>query len=210
MLQRGQSGSGGGLHVFGRHCFSAWPDDTDRWFECDSLPTVVLQGVSQRVRQTKRSAATSVSEKKSFCGSPFERRRFPPVCVDVADKRDCHQCKKRGTLANIGQEQEEQVKRSRLDLALEKDDPRVTHSGKMHRPPMKTLMQKPGLVVAKTPSHSPWGKQAQTLTFTTCQRTSAASSSTHGFLQQRVNFGKRRTILSCHFSQNSGETTTHM
>ena len=70
MLQSGQSGSGGGLHVFDRHCFSARPDDTDRWFECDFLPTIALQGVSQRVRQTKKSAATSVSEKKSFCGSP--------------------------------------------------------------------------------------------------------------------------------------------
>ena len=45
MLQSGQSGSGGGLHIFGRHCFSARSDDTDRWFECDFLPTIAAQCV---------------------------------------------------------------------------------------------------------------------------------------------------------------------
>ena len=41
--------------------------------------------------------------------------------------------KKRGSLANVGQEQEEQVKWSLLALVLEKDDSKVTHSDKMHR-----------------------------------------------------------------------------
>ena len=59
--------------------------------------------------------------------------RQPPVCVDVAERRDGHLYKKRGTLANIGQEREEQVKMSRLALTLEKDGPKVTHSDKMHR-----------------------------------------------------------------------------
>ena len=30
-LRSGQGESGGGLHVFGRYCFSALSDDTDRW-----------------------------------------------------------------------------------------------------------------------------------------------------------------------------------
>ena len=53
--------------------------------------------------------------------------------MDVAERRDGHQYKKRGILANVGQEQKEQVKRSRPALTLEKDDPKVTHSDKMHR-----------------------------------------------------------------------------
>ena len=39
VLQSGQGGNGEGLHVFGRHCSSARSDDTDRWFECEFLPT---------------------------------------------------------------------------------------------------------------------------------------------------------------------------
>ena len=85
---------------------------------------------------------------------PFERGRFPTVCVDVAERRDCHQFQKRGTLANIGQEQEEQVTRSRLFLTLDKEHSKVTHPDKMHRPPMKTLTQKLGLIIAETPFHS--------------------------------------------------------
>ena len=53
--------------------------------------------------------------------------------MDVAERRDGHQYKKRGTLANIVKEQEEQMKRSRLALTLEKNDSKDTHSDKMHR-----------------------------------------------------------------------------
>ena len=52
--------------------------------------------------------------------------------MGVAERRDGHRCEKRGTLANIGQEQEEQVKGSRPALTVEKDDTKVTHSDKMH------------------------------------------------------------------------------
>ena len=86
--------------------------------------------------------------------------------------------------------------------------------------------QKHGLTVDEVSFHNLWGKQAQTLISTTYQRTSAASSSTTWVPStERVNFGKLRillsrflqmksstlpTILSCHFSQICGETTTHM
>ena len=82
------------------------------------------------VRQPKkRSAQPHVSERKSFCGSPLSRGG---VLQFVVEKRDGHQKKKRGTVANIGQEQKKQVKKSRLASTLEKDDPKVTHSDKMH------------------------------------------------------------------------------
>ena len=60
MLQRGQSGSGGGLHASGRHCFPARSEDIDRWSECDFLPTGAVQGVCQGVRQPKRSAPAQI------------------------------------------------------------------------------------------------------------------------------------------------------
>ena len=73
VLQSGQGGNGEGLHVFGRHCFSARSDDTDRWFECDFVPAIAVQGVSQRVRQPKKVCA---AEWKSFCGSPLSGGGF--------------------------------------------------------------------------------------------------------------------------------------
>ena len=60
MLQRGQSGSGEALHVFGRHCCPARFDDINRWSECDFLPTSAVQGVCQRVRQPTGSAQAQI------------------------------------------------------------------------------------------------------------------------------------------------------
>ena len=60
MLERGPSGSGGGLHAFGRLSFSARSDDTERWSECDFPPTSAVQGVCQRVRQPKRFAQAQI------------------------------------------------------------------------------------------------------------------------------------------------------
>ena len=81
------------------------------------------------------------------------------------------------------------------------------------------------LTLAEVSSHNPWGKHAQTLTSTTCQRTSVASFSTTWCPStESVNFGKLRilisrflqmksstlaTTLSCHFSQNLGNTHAH-
>ena len=73
VLQSGQSGSGGGLHVFCRHCFSALSDDTDQWFECDFLPTVTVQGRVTKSSSTENDcAATNVPERKSIEDSPFD------------------------------------------------------------------------------------------------------------------------------------------
>ena len=51
-------------------------------------------------------------------------------------------------------------------------------------PPTKTPTQKHGLIIAEASPHSPCEKQAQTLTFTTCQRTSAASSSPEEWISE--------------------------
>ena len=55
VLQSGQGRSGRGLHVFGRHWFSARSDDTDRSVECDFLPTIAVQGVPHGDRKGLRS-----------------------------------------------------------------------------------------------------------------------------------------------------------
>ena len=133
VLQSGQSGSGGGLQVFGRRCFSARSDDTDRWLSVTFFPPLQCKACHKEFVNRKGLRSHECVREEELLRLPFERRRFPPVCVDVAERRDGHQYKKRGTLANIGQEQEEQVKMSRLALTLEKDDPKVTHSDKMHR-----------------------------------------------------------------------------
>ena len=57
MFQIGQSGNGGGLHAFGRYCFSARSHGTDRWSECDFPPTGAGQGMSPRVRKPKKVCA---------------------------------------------------------------------------------------------------------------------------------------------------------
>ena len=93
-------------------------------------------------------------------------------------------------------------------------------------PPTKTPTQEHGLITAETSSHSPRERQAQTLTFTTCQCTIAASSSTTWVPStESVNLGRLKTCTSrvpqrrsstspttgsCHLSESSGETTTRM
>ena len=58
MFQIGQSGNGGGLHAFGRYCFSARSEDIDRWSECDFPPTGAVQGMSPRDRKPKKVCAS--------------------------------------------------------------------------------------------------------------------------------------------------------
>ena len=63
MQQSGQGGSGGGLHVFGRHCFSARSDDTDRCVDCDFL--LSAWRVTRSSSTEKVCAGTNVSERSA-------------------------------------------------------------------------------------------------------------------------------------------------
>ena len=89
MLQRGQSGSGEGLNVFGRHCFPARFDDINRWSECDFLPTSAVQGVCQRVRQPKR-----------FVQAQMCQRGRASAAAASEEINNCHFCHKEGRVQN--------------------------------------------------------------------------------------------------------------
>ena len=86
------------------------------------FPTLQCKACHKEFVNRKGLRSHKCVREEQLLRRPFERRRFLPVCVDVAERRDDHQYKKRGILANIGQEQKEQVKRSRLALTLEKDE----------------------------------------------------------------------------------------
>ena len=98
-----------------------------------------------------------------------------------------------------------------------------SNSDKMHRATLKTNSHKHGVIMADLSSRNLWEKQVHTLNFTTCQRPSAAFSSSIWVPSTgRVKSENHRTWTCllpkvkssmspiCHFSKNSGETTTRM
>ena len=100
---------------------------------------VKRKGLQPQVCQRRRASAAlpQAEEVSSSLGGCGREARLP------SEQEARHFGKHRSGAGRAGEK------------TLEKDDPKVTHSDKMHRPPTKTLMQKPGLIIAETPFHSP-------------------------------------------------------
>ena len=141
--------------------------------ECDFLPTIAVQGVSQRVRQSKRSAqpqmcqrgrasaailwAEEVSSSLGGCGR--EARR--PSVLEAK-----HFGKRRTSAGRAGEKELAGFDfgdRRPKNYALVQD-------ASFH--PWRRLCKSLVWSLPNRTFHGPWGKKAKTLTLTTCQRTS--------------------------------------